>query len=366
MSDHLLYGARLDATGLSRTLAHMMAVNQSTQKDGGLPIPICIWGTHGIGKTALVEQLAAERGWKLAYAAPAQFEEMGDLHGLPVQDGDVTRFLPPDWVPTEEGPGILLLDDLNRADDRILRGLMQLLQRSEMVSWKLPAGWQIVATANPEGGDYSVTPMDDAMVTRLLHISMHFDAKAWAKWAVSAGVDSRGISFVLTYPESVTGRRTTARSLTQFFTQIAELGDLSTQRELVHALALSALDETTVAAFLAFVADGLTSLVEPEEILDAVDFAPIAKRIRTLSKDESGTRLDRLSTVCTRVHLVVTSSTYERGERHGENLVALLTLDCLPNDLRATLHRDLLREGGPVVAEMMRDPRLAELVLAAL
>ena len=95
-------------------------------------------------KTALVKDLAKKHGWKFRYCAPAQFEEMGDLHGLPVrldpnpdvQGDETTVYMPPDWVPKEddEGPGILLLDDLNRADDRILRGLMQLIQEFEMFS----------------------------------------------------------------------------------------------------------------------------------------------------------------------------------------------------------------------------------------
>ena len=112
---------------------------------------------------------------------------MGDLHGMPnvidpdekVFGDEYTVYSPPDWVPTEEGPGILLLDDINRADDRILRGCMQLLQNFELSSWKLPPKWQIVATANPEGGDYSVTPMDGAMLTRMLHTTLKFDAKIW-------------------------------------------------------------------------------------------------------------------------------------------------------------------------------------------
>jgi MoxR-like ATPase len=115
-------------------------------------------------------------------------------------------------VPREEGPGILLLDDLNRADDPILRGLMQLLQNFEMFSWTLPNKWQIVCTANPEDSDYSVTPMDDAMLTRMLHVSLRFDVRAWAAWALRHGVDSRGVDFVLTYPELVSGQRTTPRS----------------------------------------------------------------------------------------------------------------------------------------------------------
>ena len=178
------------------------------------------------------------------YCAPAQFEEMGDLHGMPTivdpdpgKPGDeYTVYRPPEWVPTEEGPGILLLDDINRADDRILRGCMQLLQNFELFSWQLPAKWQIVATANPEGGDYSVTPMDDAMLTRMLHATLKFDARIWAEWATGAGVDRRGIAFVLTYPEVVTGKRTTARSLTQFFDQIGDIEDLKAEIELVNAL----------------------------------------------------------------------------------------------------------------------------------
>ena len=111
---------------------------------------------------------------------------------------------------------MLLIDDINRADDRILRGCMQLLQNYELSSWRLPDKWQIVATANPEGADYSVTPMDDAMLTRMIHTTLIFDHKVWAQWAYSSGVDDRGISFVLTYPELINSERTTPRSLTQF------------------------------------------------------------------------------------------------------------------------------------------------------
>ena len=50
--------------------------------------------------------LQKKKKWKIAYCAPAQFEEMGDLHGLPYQvdpDKDIigdeyTAFAPPDWV----------------------------------------------------------------------------------------------------------------------------------------------------------------------------------------------------------------------------------------------------------------------------
>lgn len=364
----LLRGAKLDPRGLRRLMDHVFETNLETQASGGLGTPLCIWGVHGVGKTAIVEDYAGRRGWGFAYCAPAQFEEMGDLHGLPTirGEGDAarTRFAPPAWVPTGEGPGILLLDDLNRADDRILRGLMQLLQTRRMFSWGLPPRWQIVCTANPEGGDYSVTPMDDAMLTRLLHTSLVFDPKAWAAWATDAGVDERGIAFVLTYPEVLERTGTTARSLTQLFEQLAPITDLRASLDLVESLARSSLDEITVAAFTAFVLDGLETLIDPVAILDAEDFGSVGDRLTELAEGKGDAkRVDRLATIASRLFLHVTAEGYTPSERHRANLVAFLLHDALPEDLRVGLHRDLSAHPDQAIRELVRDPKLAAALL---
>ena len=298
---------------------------------------------------------------------------MGDLHGMPnvvdpdetISGDEYTVYSPPDWVPREDGPGILLLDDINRADDRILRGCMQLLQNFELTSWKLPPKWQIVATANPEGGDYSVTPMDGAMLTRMLHATLKFDAKIWAQWAYSANVDERGISFVLTYPELVNSERTTPRSLTQFFEQIASIDDLKGNLQLVEALALSSLDEVTVSSFIAFINDELTQLIDPEEILDTEDFKKVAKKIKDISVDDSGAkRVDRLSTMCARLYLKLISDNYTQEKNHGKNLVEFLLLDTIPNDLLFSLWQDLQKNGGDEIKKMVRDEKLANYIIS--
>lgn len=373
MSDEslVLPGARLTASEVAAMLDHVVATNLQSEARGGPKTPLCIWGMHGVGKTALVQEHCEERGWRHAYCAPAQFEEMGDLHGLPrlIDDGgrQATAFAPPAWVPTEEGPGVLLLDDINRADDRILRGLMQLLQNHEMFSWRLPPKWSIVCTANPEGGDYSVTPLDDAMLTRMLHVSMVFDVKAWAAWASRSDVDPRGIAFALTYPEVLVGRRTTPRSFTQFLAQIRPIDDLRANATLVQHLAQSSLDDVTVASFMSFVVDGLQQLVDPETILNAAHFAPVAERIQALAEgDGEGRRVDRLSAMCTRLFLHVTHPRYELAPGHGDNLVAFLLHDSLPSDLRLSLHRDLLARGSAEVKAALRSPALAERVLAGM
>lgn len=365
-------GPTLDAVRLETALAHIFERNVALGDARGTPV--CIWGTHGLGKTQLVKDYAGRRGWQLAYCAPAQFEEMGDLHGLPsIGDpaepnpwgGDKhTVFAPPEWVPKQEGPGILLLDDINRADDRILRGIMQLLQNYELFSWRLPPKWQIVATANPEGADYSVTPMDDAMLTRMLHFTLRFNVKAWAKWAISANVDIRGVNFVLNYPETVTGKRTTPRTLVQFFEQIAPIHDLQAESEHVVLLAASCLDETTVAAFLSFVQNDLASLLNPLDILEANCASDWTRRFEELVRAKhGGTRVDRIAAICTRLFLHVTAKDYNLHPQHCGNFVEFLLHDKIPNDLRTSLLLDLTKHSSAATRQLIKDQRLARLLL---
>ena len=369
------FGKKGSSREIKEILSHIFERNNDLNKEDKRGTAVCIWGTHGLGKTQIVRDYALEKKWKFSYIAPAQFEEMGDLHGMPtvvdpdkrITGDEYTVYSPPDWVPREEGPGILLLDDINRADDRILRGCMQLLQNFELTSWKLPPKWQIVATANPEGGDYSVTPMDGAMLTRMLHATLKFDAKIWAEWAYAANVDERGIAFVLTYPELVNSDRTTPRSLTQFFEQIASIENLKDNLQLVQALALSSLDEVTVSSFIAFVNDELTQLIDPEEILDAEDFKSLEKRIKDISVDESGAkRVDRLATMCSRLYLKLASDDYKQGKNHSKNLIKFLMFETIPNDLLMSLYMDLQKHGSDEIKEMTRDKKLANKLLSTL
>jgi MoxR-like ATPase len=371
------YGAELDAIALDRILGHIFKTNLASEDaTGRRPTPICIWGSHGIGKTSLIKDFAQRNGWKFRYCAPAQFEEMGDLHGLPVthdpnpevHGDETTIYLPPDWVPKSDdtGPGILLLDDINRADDRILRGLMQLLQEFEMFSWTLPRKWQIVCTGNPDSGDYSVTTMDDAMLTRMLHFTMVYDHKAWLAWAHDRGLDQRGIAFLMTYPETVSGHRTTPRSLEQFLQQISGISDLRKELELVSALAHSALDQATATAFIAFVNDELSELINPEDVLDPTRWPAAQQRLTALAQGaEQAKRVDRLSTICSRLVLHLKRYGQQLDDRGADCLCEFVVHPALPGDLRFSLHRDLALIGGRVAAAMRRD-EVAKAVTAVL
>ncbi|MBK8491691.1 MAG: AAA family ATPase [Saprospirales bacterium] len=366
--DYITYGASSSSEEVARLLRFML---ESTFRGDYRepPVPVCIWGRHGIGKTQVVRDLARNLGAAFAYLAPAQFEEMGDLVGMPqvvadAQGQNVSRFAPPDWAPREEGPGILLIDDVNRADDRILRGLMQLLQNYELVSWRIPAKWHIILTANPDGGDYSVTPMDDAFLTRMLHITLEWNLDAWVRWAERAGIDARGIAFVQAYPELVDGTRTTPRTLVQFFQSIAPISDLTKDLALVRMLAEGCLDPETTAAFLTFARTELEQLISPAEILQANDFQAVAARLRERVV-QPVKRLDILSLTSSRLiaHL-------EKGKgwtpAQLANLEQFLLLDFIPADIRFRLAQSLANSSQPLLRDFVGRPAIGTILLEGL
>ena len=376
-------------------------------------VPICIWGPHGIGKTEMLKSVANEltideersddERWLFTSIAPAQFEEMGDLLGMPSIDpgvlddpsDDMTILVPPEWTPYKveqkrfektgkHGPGIFLIDDANRADIRIISGLMQLLQDYELASWPMPEGWHIVLTANPPGGEYIVKEMDDAMMTRMLHIEMRYDEKVWARWAEGQQIDPRGISFVLGYPELMTGKRTTPRTLVQFFNAIEGIDDLKNREnaDLVTTIGRACLDPETVAEFLQFVRNSWSKIVQPNEILDSKNFKDIETRMSSLvtpSDGKSVKRVDIANIITQRLinKLYVMEDTFSKKQK--ENVVQYLKLDAIPLDLRVAAGKDLntfamkvskqkdasavMKKNGKMMISIFSDPTLAKDIL---
>ncbi|MCB9617933.1 MAG: hypothetical protein H6724_00625 [Sandaracinus sp.] len=113
--------------------------------------------------------------------------EPPDLVGLPVLEGGRTSFAAPRILPTE-GEGILLLEELNRAERYIQQPALQLLSARRLHEYVLPAGWSVFAAINPETGDYQVTPLDLALRARFLQVPVRADRASWLAWAGAHGV----------------------------------------------------------------------------------------------------------------------------------------------------------------------------------
>jgi len=364
-------GPELDAAQAGELVTYLFDAFIDMEKQG-LPgkAPVCLWGNHGIGKTELIGEIARKKGWGFSYCAPAQFEELGDAHGLPYLAGGLgagdrkdTKFAAPDWVPREEGPGIVLLDDINRSDGRILNGFMQLMQRYEMFSWRLPPLWQIAATANPERGGYNVVALDNAFRTRCHHLTLRFDARAWSIWATESGIDSRCRDFVLLFPELALGSSTSPRTLAQFFRLIGALPDFRAASDKIARIGRSCLDEETVDAFVAYIVDDMPRLVSAEDILCSADFPAVAKRIQELAFEDGIIRTDRMAMMATRVFLRLLEGKIDAAAIRCENLVSFLLMKGMPADLRLTFWRDVAALKGPEIKRLLQDPRLASAIM---
>jgi len=342
----IFYGPTVSGAQYQQLLDLAFTTNRQAILNGGQGVPLCIWGMPGIGKTQSVRDFAAARGLGFLQINPAQFEEMGDITGMPRVDDsgtpgdfsdDVTIYAMPEWAQRMHrhgGEGIFLLDDVNRADDRILRGIMQLLQDRRMFNWHLPMGWQVMLTANPDGGEFSVTPMDNALLTRMMHCTMHFQAQAWATWAQSQGVDGRGINFVLKYPELVGCGRTTPRSLTFLFDHLRDIPDLAAEIEKVHLLAESCIDKSAADSFVAFCTSGMIHLPSPEEVIHGDLAGVVLPKLEQCAFDADGrARVDHLTVLVERLWAWVRCTRTPIDQRGQANLVALLTWDRLPREV---------------------------------
>ncbi len=151
-------------------------------------------GPTGIGKSDVVRETAARLGVELA-VLDLSLLEPPDLVGLPVIDAGRTRYATPAVLP-EKGAGILLLEELNRAERYIQQPALQLLTARALHEYRLPEGWVCFAAINPQDGSYQVTPLDPALAARFLHLSVRADRGAWLSWAHGARVHPAVVALV--------------------------------------------------------------------------------------------------------------------------------------------------------------------------
>jgi hypothetical protein len=144
--------------------------------------PVLLEGPTGIGKSELVQGLARRLGVGFV-VLDLSLLEPPDLVGLPVVEGGLTTYATPALLP-RHGEGILMLEELNRAERYIQQPALQLLSARRLHEYELPPGWSCFAAINPEIGDYQVTPLDPALRARFLHLPVRADRSAWLAWGV--------------------------------------------------------------------------------------------------------------------------------------------------------------------------------------
>lgn len=154
-------------------------------------------GRHGIGKSEILTEYFFKQGMPVVALFLGQMADPGDLIGIPSKNEHTgkTEFMPPYWFPLDGKPIVLFLDELNRARPEILQTIMDLALNRKLAGRQLPDGSRIISAVN-EGGQYQLTDLDPALVSRFNIINFQPTVQEWLLWAKREEVDPRVISFI--------------------------------------------------------------------------------------------------------------------------------------------------------------------------
>lgn len=182
-----------------------------------------IVGLAGIGKSALVNQLAEQNHAKL-FTTVVSLSEKGDL-AIPVPPLTDKSFIETEKYGTladvkfgyshtiieiikyaeanPDKPIYWFLDEFNRGTSDVQSELMNLVLQRRINSVVLPKQVHIIIAENPDdiSSNYDVYASDDAITDRTVRVNMQTDANDWLKWAKENQVNQQVINFISDNPE---------------------------------------------------------------------------------------------------------------------------------------------------------------------
>lgn len=403
MSEAAVNTVSIDIPELKGFLTHIISNNQKLQSEGKNSVSVEVVGESGIGKTSAIIQLADELKLNFVKLNLAQIEELGDLVGFPVKEYKMAKkiskddekpqysvkwaeenllkdykakdfvptghtrmsYSPPEWISDKTEGGILLLDDWNRADVRFIQAVMELVDRQEYISWKLPKNWHIILTANPDNGDYLVQSIDSAQRTRFISTTLKFDVKHWAKWAENANIDGRCINFLLMNPD-VVNENVNARSITNFFNAISSFQDFDKNLAMIQMIGEGSVGTEFSTLFTTFINQRLDKLVTPEVMLTHHD----EKHVMTTMKNVVGEagdnsyRADIASVLCSRLtnYTLKYAKDNTVDQKIIDRLIMLSTEDIFNNDIKYYAVREILRGDKQKFQKLMLNEEVVKMV----
>ena len=384
---------QLNAEELKGFIKHMVTNNQHIQAQGKVPVAVNIEGDAGLGKTSTILQLGKELGMDVVKLNLSQIEELGDLVGFPVKEFLVKNqegkqrwiteaqvngalkagytvadkrmsHAAPEWIQGKGEGGFLILDDYTRADHRFMQATMEILDRQEYVSWKLPKNWHVILTSNPDNGDYNVTSLDVAQKTRFISVELKFDVDVWAKWAESAGIDGRCINFMLMHPELVT-QRVNPRSITTFFNAISSIPKFEEQLPLIQMIGEGSVGADFSSMFTMFINNKLDKIISPEDI-HTKDEAYVKGAILSSVGQGDDFRADLSSVIATRVINYALTVADKGGVPQPmiDRLAKLTTeFDGFTNDLRYYMVKEIVNGNKVKFAKLMQDTNVVKMAI---
>lgn len=158
--------------------------------------PAFVWGPPGVGKSAVVRDVATKLDRHVIDIRAALLDPT-DIRGIPYVTDGVARWCAPSFLPgPNDGPGLLFFDELTSAPPLVQASLYQLTLDRKVGEYCLPDDWSIVAAGN-RSQDASITfRMPAALSNRFVHLDYEVDYDDWRTWATSEGLHPLVVAFI--------------------------------------------------------------------------------------------------------------------------------------------------------------------------
>ncbi len=173
--------------------------------------PVLLMGPPGIGKTAVMEQVARECKVALVSYTITHHTRQSAI-GLPfIREKkyggtvySVTEYTMSEIVAsihetmeqTGLKEGILFLDEINCVSETLAPTMLQFLQFKMFGSHRIPQGWVIAAAGNPPEYNKSVREFDIVTLDRVRTISVEDNYDVWKEYAYQRGIHPAIISYL--------------------------------------------------------------------------------------------------------------------------------------------------------------------------
>uniref|UniRef100_UPI001552E724 ATP-binding protein n=1 Tax=Adlercreutzia sp. ZJ473 TaxID=2722822 RepID=UPI001552E724 len=178
--------------------------------------PVFLLGAPGIGKTAIMEQVARELEIGIVAYSMTHHTRQSAL-GLPriehrefegfeyeASEYTMSEIVAAIYAYMERTglrQGILFLDEINCVSETLYPSMLQFLQFKVFGKHKVPDGWVVVCAGNPPEYNRSVHEFDIVTLDRLREIDVEPDYAAWKGYATACGLHPAVTTFLETKKE---------------------------------------------------------------------------------------------------------------------------------------------------------------------
>lgn len=164
-----------------------------------------LWGTRGVGKSSIVHQVADHFAVPLVDLRLTTIEPV-DIRGAIYADDTQgkTVWFPPEFLPAGDQPeGILFLDEITAADQRLQISAYSLILDRRVGHYRLPEGWLVVAAGNAAYHGAVSHDMGTALADRMFHFNVQTVIDAFLDYAAARDFAPEVMAYLKVRPDKL-------------------------------------------------------------------------------------------------------------------------------------------------------------------